>query len=138
MILKTQEELKSHQDAKVCYICRRGILQKLTKKNIDKLEIIAIIQVNIEPQQIVFNVLYEIPVVFDNGSDHDYHFIIKESASNWENLDSGGKIQKGTKAFLFQTKKKLQKMIKIEFFFFYHHKNVHRLTSYKNIKNKSK
>ena len=108
------------------------------KKNIEKLEIIAIIQVNIEPQQIVFNVPYEIPVVFDNGSDHDYHFIIKESASNWENLDSGGKIQKGTKAFLFQTKKKLQKMIKIEFFFFYHHKNVHRLTSYKNIKNKSK
>ena len=60
---------------------------------------------------------YEIPVVFDNGSDYDYHFIIKESASNWENLDIGGKIQKGTKAFLFQTKKKLQKLIKIEIFF---------------------
>ena len=60
---------------------------------------------------------YEIPVVFDKGSDYDYHFIIKESASNWENLDIGGKIQKGTKAFLFQTKKKLQKLIKIEIFF---------------------
>ena len=45
----TKEELKSHQDAKVCYICGQNILQKLPKtKIIKKLEIIAIVQVNIE------------------------------------------------------------------------------------------
>ena len=41
----TKEELKSHEDVKVCYICEKRILQKLTKnKIIKRLEIIAIIQ----------------------------------------------------------------------------------------------
>ena len=31
MLPLTKEELKSHQDAKVCYICRERILQKLSK-----------------------------------------------------------------------------------------------------------
>ena len=51
----TKEELKSHQDANVCYICGKSILRKPTKsKNYRKLEIIAIIQVNTEVQHIVF------------------------------------------------------------------------------------
>ena len=33
MLPLTKEELKSHQDAKVCYICGKRILQKLTKNN---------------------------------------------------------------------------------------------------------
>ena len=37
MLLLTKEKLKSHQDAKVCYICRKMILQKLAKnKNYQK------------------------------------------------------------------------------------------------------
>ena len=31
MLPLTKEELKSHQDAKICYICGKGILQKLAK-----------------------------------------------------------------------------------------------------------
>ena len=31
MLPLTKEELKSHQDAKVCYICVKRILQKLAK-----------------------------------------------------------------------------------------------------------
>ena len=57
MLPLTKEELKSHQDAKVCYICEKRILQKLPKnKNYRKLEIIAITQVNIAAQQIVFDI----------------------------------------------------------------------------------
>ena len=32
----------------------------------------------------VFNVLNEIPVVFHNGSNYDYHFITKELATKFE------------------------------------------------------
>ena len=31
MLLLTKEELKPHQDAKNCYICRKRILKKLSK-----------------------------------------------------------------------------------------------------------
>ena len=31
MLPLTKDELKSHQDAKVCYICGKRILKKLTK-----------------------------------------------------------------------------------------------------------
>ena len=45
-------------------------------------------QVNIEAQHIVFNLKFnvpnEIPVVFHNGSNYDYHFIIKELANEFE------------------------------------------------------
>ena len=44
MLPLTKEELKSHQDAKVCYICRKRILKKALKKS----NIITIVQVNIE------------------------------------------------------------------------------------------
>ena len=38
MLLLTKEKLKSHQDAKVCYICGKIILQKLAKnKNYQKI-----------------------------------------------------------------------------------------------------
>ena len=57
MLPLTKEELKSHQDAKVCYICEKIILQKLPKnKNYRKLEIIAFTQVNIAAQHIVFDI----------------------------------------------------------------------------------
>ena len=46
-----KEELKSHQDANVFYICGKRILKKLSKSiNYQKLQIIAIIQVSIEVQ----------------------------------------------------------------------------------------
>ena len=54
---------------------------------IKKLETIAIIQVNIEAHSICnlkFNVPNEILVVFHNGSNYHYHFIIKELANEFE------------------------------------------------------
>ena len=46
----------------------------------------------------------EIPVVFHNGSNHDYHFIIKELANDFQ-----GKFetQKSTKLFCSNRKMKL-------------------------------
>ena len=47
----TKEELKSYQDAKVCYICGKTLLKSfLMIKIIKKLEAIVILQVNIEAQ----------------------------------------------------------------------------------------
>ena len=55
MLTLTKEELKSHQDAKVCYICGKSFWKSLLMiKIIGMLEIIAIRQVNIEVQHIVF------------------------------------------------------------------------------------
>ena len=51
----TKEELKSDEDAKVCYICKKKFQKSSLKaKIIENLEIIIIIQVNIEAQHIVF------------------------------------------------------------------------------------
>ena len=87
---KTKEESKSHQDAKVCYICRKRILKKLSKS------------INYQTVRdhchftgkhrgaahsicnLRFNVANEIPAVFHKGSNYDYHFIIKELANEFE------------------------------------------------------
>ena len=83
MLLLAKEELKSHQGAIVCYIYGKRILQKLTKnKNYQKVRGhchyantyrgVAHSICNLK-----FNVPNEIPVVFHNSSNCDYHFIIK-------------------------------------------------------------
>ena len=85
----TKEELKSYQDAKVCYICGKRFLKKFTNdKNYRKVRdhchfigkyrgeahIICYLR---------FNVPNEIPVVFHNGSNYDHHFIIKKLAKEF-------------------------------------------------------
>ena len=85
MLPLRKEELKSHQDAKACCIC--GILQKLPKnKNYRKVRdhwhytdkfrgaVHGICKLK-------FIVPNEIPVVFHDGSNCDYNFIIKELAN---------------------------------------------------------
>ena len=49
MLPLTKKELKLHQDATACYICRKTFLKKFAKdKNYKKLETITILQVNTE------------------------------------------------------------------------------------------
>ena len=49
MLPLTKEELKSYQEAKVCYVCGKGILEKFAKdKNCRRIRDIIITQVNIE------------------------------------------------------------------------------------------
>ena len=55
MLPLTKEELKSHQDAKVCYNCGKRLLKSLLMtKFIENLKTIAIMQVDTEVQHIVF------------------------------------------------------------------------------------
>ena len=90
MLPLTKEELKLHQDAKVCYICRKWILKKLSKiinyrKFIDHCHYTG--QYRNAAHSICnlkFNLPNEIPVVFHNSSNYDYHFIIKELAHKFE------------------------------------------------------
>ena len=118
MLLLAKEELKSHQDAKVCYICGVRILKKLSKninywkirdhstsKNRDAAHNIC---------NLKFNVPNEISVVFHNDSNYDYHFIIKELANEFEGLfECYGEKRERTKLFFVFHQRKLQKSIKI-------------------------
>ena len=76
-------ELKLYQEAKVCRICEKGMLEKFAKdknyrKNRDhchytgKYRGAAHSICNLK-----FNVPNEISTVFQRGSNYDYHFIIK-------------------------------------------------------------
>ena len=90
MLQLTKEELKSHQDAKVCYICRKRILKKLSKsKNYRKVRDHCHYTCKYRDAahnicNLKFNVPNEIPAVFHNGLNYDYHFIIKELANGFE------------------------------------------------------
>ena len=88
MWLLTKEELKSHQDAKVYFICGKRFLKKFVNDKdyrkvrdhchyTGKYRGAAHSICNSK-----FNVPNEFPVVFHNGSNYDYHFIIKELAKS--------------------------------------------------------
>ena len=90
MLSLTKEELKSHRDAKVCYISGERILKKLSKRrNYQKVRdnchyiggyrIAAHSICNLK--SIVPN---EIPVVFHNCSYYYYHCITKELANMFD------------------------------------------------------
>ena len=89
-LVLTKEELKSYQEAKVCYICGKGILKRLAKdKNYRKVRdhchYTGIYRGAVHSIcNLKFNVPNEIPVVFYRGSNYDYHFIIKKLAHEFE------------------------------------------------------
>ena len=86
----TKEELKSHQDAKVCYICGERTLKKLSKSiNYRKVRDYCHYTGKYRgaahhASNLNFNVLNEISVVFHNVLICDYHFIINELANEFE------------------------------------------------------
>ena len=109
MIPLTKKELKLHQDATECYICRKIFLKKLSKSSnyrkvsnhchyTDKYRGAAHSICGLE-----FNVPNETPIVFHNGSNYDYHFILKESANKFEGkFDCLEYNTENYKTFLFQ------------------------------------
>ena len=56
MLPLTKEELKSYQDAKLCYICRKRILKNAKDKIIKKSGIIVIMPGKIKVQHIAFDI----------------------------------------------------------------------------------
>ena len=90
MLPWTKQELLSHHDAKVFYICGRRILKKFSKSinqcklryrcpYIGKYRGAAHSICNLK-----FIIANEISVDFHNDSNYDYHFIIKELANEFE------------------------------------------------------
>ena len=82
--------LKLYQNLTMCYICRKKNTQKLDKDNnyckltehchfTGKYKGAAHSIWNLR-----FNMPNKIPVVFHNGSNYDYHFIIKELAKEFK------------------------------------------------------
>ena len=90
MLPLTKEELKSYQDAKVCYICGKRFLRKFTNdKNYRKVRDHCHFTGKYRCAAhsicfLKFIVPNEIPAAFYNGSTFDYHFIIKELAKESE------------------------------------------------------
>ena len=78
LLLTKKIELKSYHEAKVCYICEKGILEKFAKdKNYQKVRD----HCNYKDKyrdaarsicNLRFNVPDEIPVVFHRSSNYDY------------------------------------------------------------------
>ena len=106
MLPLTKEELKSYQDTKVCYICGKKLLKQLANdRNYqkvrdhchfrDKYRGVAHSICNLR-----FNLPNKIPAVFYNGSNNDYHFIIKELVNGFEGqFESIGKNTEEYKTF---------------------------------------
>ena len=109
MVPLTKKELTLHQDVIECHICGKRFLKKFVKdKNYQK----ARDRCHFTGKyggaahricNLRFNVPYEIPVIFHNGSNYGYHFIIKELGMSLRvNLNVLGKTQKSIKLFSFQ------------------------------------
>ena len=90
MMLLTKEQQKSYQNAKICHICKEKFEDKRDKdKNYQKIEdhchytgeyrgaAYSICNLN-------YSVPKEISIVFHNGSNYDYHYILKEFAEEFE------------------------------------------------------
>ena len=90
MLPLTKEELKSHQNAKVCSICGKKILKKLSKcinywKVRDHCHYTGKYRSTVHSIcNLKFNEPREIPIVFHNDSNCDYHFIVEELATEFE------------------------------------------------------
>ena len=119
MLPLTKEELKSHQDAKVCYICRKRILKKLSKSiNYRKVREHCHYTGKFRRAahgicNLKFNVPNEIPVAFHNGSNYDYHFIIKELANEFEGkFECLGKNTEKYKTFSVSIEKEVKEIDK--------------------------
>ena len=86
----TNEELKSHEDARICYICWKYFLKKLAE-DINHRKVRNLCHYTGKYRgpafsicNLKFNAPNEIPVVFHNSSKYDHEFIIKELANEFE------------------------------------------------------
>ena len=114
MLPLTNKELKSHEDTKICYICRKYLIKKLFRDiNYQKVRDhcyytgkyrgLAHSICNLK-----FNVPNIIPAVFHNSSKYDYHFIIKELAEEPEGpFECIGENSEIYKSFFVPIKKKV-------------------------------
>ena len=88
--LITKERQESYENAKVCYICEKKFENKYLKDKKDRKvrdhchytgEYRSAAQ---SICNLKYSVLKKIPIVFHNGSNYDYHFIIQELAEEFQ------------------------------------------------------
>ena len=90
MLPLINKELKLHQDASECYICGKEFIKKFANdKNYQKVRGYCNFTGKYRGAahnicNLRFNVPNEIPVIFHNGSNYDYHFIMKELTNEFE------------------------------------------------------
>ena len=101
MLLLTKEELKSYQDAKVCYIWKNA-KDKNYRRVRDHVHYTGKYR---GAAHSIYNLKFYVPneilVVFHNGSNYDYHFIIKELANEFEGQFKCLGEKKNTRLFPF-------------------------------------
>ena len=74
----TKEQHEPYENIKICYICEKMNGNTLRIKIIIKLKTTVIIHAINIIYNLKYNMPKEIPLVFCNRSNYDYHFIIKE------------------------------------------------------------
>ena len=111
----TDEENKSYEKQKACYICKKDFNTDDDNKNYHKVKDHCHCTGKYRgAAHSISNLRYvtpkEIPVVFHNGSTYDYHFIIKELAKEFEGqFEYLGKNTKKYITFSVPIKKELHK-----------------------------
>ena len=90
MKLLTREQQESYENTKICYICKEKFENKYLK---DKIYLYVRDHCHFTGEyrgashslgNLKYGVPKEILIVFHNGSNYDYHFIIKELAQEFE------------------------------------------------------
>ena len=119
MLPLTKKELKVHQDVTECYICGKRFLKHFANdKNYRKVRGHCHFTGKYKGAahsicNLRFNVPNEIPVVFHNRSNYDYHFIIKELANEFEGkFECLGENTEKYKTFSIPTEKELTEINK--------------------------
>ena len=91
MLSLTRKELKSHEDAKEWYICRKKIKKNAKVIDYQKVKYHCYYTGKYKGtanniSNLTFKVLNKIHVAFHNGSSYDYYFIVKGLANESECL----------------------------------------------------
>ena len=117
MLPLTGEELKLHLDSIVRYICTKNFTQKLPKdKNYPKVRYHCHFTGKYRGAtdsicNLRFNVPNEIPVLFHNGSNYDYHLIMKELANDFKvQFECLGEKTEKYKTFSVSIEKEIRKV----------------------------
>ena len=89
MKLLTKEQQESYENAKICYICKKienkYFKDKKYRKASDHCHYTGEYRgATRSICDLTYRLLKRIPVVFLNGSNYDYHFIIKELAEEFK------------------------------------------------------
>ena len=116
MKLLTKEQQESYGNAKICYVCKEKFENKyLRDKKYCKARDHYIGQYRGAAYSICnlkYSVPKKVPIVFHNGSNYDYHFIIKEQKNLKKQLTCLGENNEKYKTFTVPMEKEVTRIDK--------------------------